>query len=139
MEKFPKKWALGDEEAPRRDRFSWDFSTFVQIPGWTRQAWRAKNFLRILEHAGQLLNKFQAVPLTRSRDLGFLKLKNFPKVGPRRRRGPSAGPIFVDFCEIFPLSSSFRARKATPSHQNFFAHTRACGATPEQVSGCSLN
>ena len=64
----------------------------------------AQTFLRILEHAGQLLHKFQAVPLTRSRDIGVLKWKNFPKVGLRRPDGTSTALIFVDFQEFFHFS-----------------------------------
>ena len=57
-----------------------------------------KNFLRILEHAGELPHKFQADPLTRSRDLGFQKLKNFQKVDPGP---PRRGHIFGDFSRFF--------------------------------------
>ena len=49
----------------------------------TRQARRPKICLRILGHAGRLLNKFQADSLARSRDLECEKWKKLPKVGPR--------------------------------------------------------
>ena len=58
--------------------------------------------MRILEHAGELLDKFQADPLTRSRDIDVLKWKIFQKVLPRRHQDPLDDAIFVEIFEIFP-------------------------------------
>ena len=110
---------------------------FFPLSARAKQARCTKIFLRILEHAGQLLNKFQAVPLTRSRGR---KVEKFQKPRPRRR---SRRSDFRGFSTIlsgfFAFRRCSRARKASPMPQNFFAHTRACGATPAKVPGRSLN
>ena len=53
------------------------FSTLIWT--WREQRHRLKTFLRILEHVGQLLCKFQVARVTRSRDLACEKWKNLEK------------------------------------------------------------
>ena len=119
-------------------RFFADFPRFLQIiaaPGRAQHSQCPKIVWHILEHAGQLPDKFQADRCRRSRVIVCEKSKNFPPRVASATVDPDFDANFVDFRGISPVNPSFRARKATPSHQKMFAHTRACGTTPTQISG----